>query len=462
MFLKKCPFLCFLFLLVLISTTISCDSCGSKPPCYSVNTEQSTNLAQIDSINFFIDNSGSMRGLLFQPTIFKNQVYDFLSKLEYSDFYENRVLYFLASNSIDSLSKKEIRNIVKNKRGTEGKITGDGTPLQQIFENIFEKTRDDNQISIFITDGIFSGLADDIKQYKEMTHQNFNKDVLGRFEADISALMNTRKDLKILVYNFESDFIATKKTPYYNFRNEDVLPSNNQEKEKLENFPYYAFIIGKHEAVDKFNTDFYPNIKGSFTSMDILRFNPKPSSEKGIPATQYRFKKNVKFHKENLYLKKTLDNDNHYEFAIFCNGSDNDEIKSDNIKLSILLNDIEINNFDYDIISTADFPIRENNKTIYPEDSKAQKMLSCFEYFVILKINSKNISFKPDLNQIKLKWYKSHETFDNFNCENDEDGPEPHKTYGIESLFDGLEKGPTIPNSNNKDVHIVNLEVKFK
>lgn len=208
-----------IILIVLTFIILSCDS--DRPPKQTAEKGSPpkgiTKPIEINKINFYFENSASMKGYLngdnFQQTvrrILNNSQSDSLNS-----FFVNTKEYF-QSNIKDRIAKKDI------------KTAGTGNSDHQfIFTNAI-KNAVENDLSIVITDGIYS--------MKDGNIAIVEVDIEAAFKKALKA-----NEIETVVLKMSSKYIGT----YYTESNDCSNVQINQER------PYYILLFGSKKVIDK-------------------------------------------------------------------------------------------------------------------------------------------------------------------------------------------------------------------
>ncbi|MGL4519811.1 MAG: hypothetical protein ACRCUJ_09090 [Phocaeicola sp.] len=190
----------------------------------------------LQSINLFMENSGSMNGYVKGVTELEETVYSLLSKIESSECSDTLQLFYVNSRLIPL--KWSVREFVNNLEPLAFKNAGGAlgsSDIADLLQLVLAETND-STLSIFISDCIFSpGKNVDARSY------------LGHQEIAInSAFVNackTNSELGVIIYHLSSNFTGT----YYDKVDRKVELSNQKR-------PYYIWLIGNVEHLKKITT----------------------------------------------------------------------------------------------------------------------------------------------------------------------------------------------------------------
>ena len=197
------------------------------PPAEVIEEEQSTTtIAEHPVVNVYLENSGSMNGYVDNgKTLFQQDVYNYLCDVEISGIPSAMNLHFINSQIINrgSVIEDFINRLTPSSFSSSGGSTAT-TDIAAIFKQVLAHT-DDNIVSIFISDCIFSpGSVEYPDAYLANQQVGIKKCV-----ADYLA---THSDFAILVYQLYSNFDGK----YYDYQNRP----RNYTGER----PYYIWVMG--------------------------------------------------------------------------------------------------------------------------------------------------------------------------------------------------------------------------
>ncbi len=191
---------------------------------------------QISSVRFFMDRSGSMSGYYKGETEFVNVTDDLLAKME--SIRPVKEIWMVSDSAVKFEGNAEAfrQQVLRTQpQGTKSSM------LDEIFANIAAKT-DTNDISVFVSDGILSYSDLEIKR-----NPDINKEKASALGTDIYSIFNKLRKSKgfgVSVYAFKSAFNGT----YYNYQNGKIKLSGEKR-------PYYIWVIGRNNLLNKFNTE---------------------------------------------------------------------------------------------------------------------------------------------------------------------------------------------------------------
>ena len=156
-------------LILSAACTLSLASCGGPPtgPNQKLGNESSQTEVKLPApkIKVFVENSGSMDGYVKGATDFENAVYSYLSDVQHADLgtridslATKNILVLNYINSEVLQQKPDIREFIEALEPADFKMKGGkrGTSdMSNILDTIISQT-DDDEVSIFVSDCIFS------------------------------------------------------------------------------------------------------------------------------------------------------------------------------------------------------------------------------------------------------------------------------------------------------------------
>ncbi len=177
-------------------------------------------------VNVYIENSGSMDGYVQDGvTEFEDAIHNYLIDMKLSQITDSLNLFYINNkiipqgSDISAFIKDLTPASFKDKGGDRG-----STDIADVFKSVLSET-DENDISIMVTDGIFSpGRGVNANPYL-LRQQTEIKNTMGKY---LDSLPNTA----LLIYQLSSQFNGI----FYN-RQDDKIPINTQR-------PYYIWVIG--------------------------------------------------------------------------------------------------------------------------------------------------------------------------------------------------------------------------
>jgi len=274
-------------------------------------------IARVDvKINFYIENSGSMFGYVKGNTKFEDVLYDLLVLIKDSYEMENLTINFV-NTEIHAVEEPEIDEFIKELNPSSINI-GDvsSSNLNNIFKLIL-KEHDDNEISIFVSDCIYSVFGND-------TEGSLQKEEYATKDAFLVKF----KDFNVstFVAKYMSDFSGK----YWDKDNRSVY-LKKQER------PFYIWFIGNDALLLELSEEIL-----KFTDKDYensLFFSPQENIliEKmqilGTTLKEGKFKKdrNLGYCLTDTKPIKRGDKKGRFQFAIAINIDTNSLFYENNI-----------------------------------------------------------------------------------------------------------------------------------
>lgn len=215
----------YLFLSLTVFLFISCSCGGGKGGKVNPPPEppDSSPLPEIKpTINVYVENSGSMAGYMNDGSEFIDAVYDYLTEIHISEITDTLSLFYIN----DKIEPKgyDIDNFIKKIKPNQ--FASASSDISNMFEMVLKDT-DSNQVSVFITDGIFSpGKGKNATNYLAGQQTGIKKAMANHLKKHPTTA--------VIVYQLTSDFKGT----YYN--REDKKTQIKQPEQR----PYYIWVIG--------------------------------------------------------------------------------------------------------------------------------------------------------------------------------------------------------------------------
>ncbi|MDP3399209.1 MAG: hypothetical protein Q8S23_08700 [Bacteroidales bacterium] len=236
------------------------------------------------TINVYIENSGSMDGFVNRGNEFTSFITSYLTDISIK--FSNDINLYYINSSIISLGS-DLKNFTSKLDATSFRQMGGNRGETHIFQllDTLLKVKDNNSISIFITDGIFSpGKKKDANKY-----------IIDQYNGIKQAFSNyssTNPNSAVVIYQLLSQFNGT-----YFDRND--TPIHNV----LEELPYFVWLIGDMEKVKKLVDN---------VSITNVRFSNDPNIfaiSKGNKEVTYAVKRGSgNFKLDKSYPKKIITN----------------------------------------------------------------------------------------------------------------------------------------------------------
>lgn len=226
---------------LLCLVVVSCrNGCSKKPAKVdsinvidSVAVQPKSEIAQ--TINVYIENSGSMDGYVNGNTEFKGAIRDLLVMLKYHYGEKNTRVFFINSDVHSTATSADLATFAQNINTLWYVGDRSHSKLNNIFKKVLEKTNN-NSISILFSDYIYSiagkntnGLLNDEKSLTK--------------DAFLSKWKNDKVQLATTIVKMKSKF----KGRYFPYTGDQYCFEINMER------PYYICIIGNQEFLNDFN-----------------------------------------------------------------------------------------------------------------------------------------------------------------------------------------------------------------
>ena len=201
-------------------------------------------VAEHPIINVYLENSGSMNGYVDNGrTLFQQDVYNYLCDIHISEIASEINLHFINSQIINKGSVIEdfINRLTPNSFRTSGGHTTT-TDIADVLKQVLNRT-DDNTVSIFISDCIFSpGSVSNPGAYLANQQVGIKKCVADH--------LTQYPNFAVLVYQLYSNFNGT----YYDYKNRPRRYNGER--------PYYIWVMGHTANIAKLRA-YIPNEKFS-------------------------------------------------------------------------------------------------------------------------------------------------------------------------------------------------------
>ena len=229
-------------LILSAACALSLASCGGPPtgPNQKLGNESSQTEVKLPAptIKVFVENSGSMDGYVKGATDFENAVYSYLSDVQHADLgtridslATKNILVLNYINSEVLQQKPDVREFIEALEPADFKMKGGkrGTSdMSNILDTIISQT-DDDEVSIFVSDCIFSPG----KKYK--AKDNADEYIVAQqigIKNHIVEKLAKNPNFSIVVMRLTSQFNGI----YYN-KFDDRQPINNDR-------PFFMWLMG--------------------------------------------------------------------------------------------------------------------------------------------------------------------------------------------------------------------------
>lgn len=354
------------------------------------------------TVNVYVENSASMDGYVKGVTAFEQAVYNYLVDMKIKDVADSLNLFYINSRLI--LQGSDIADFIEKLEPTIFRQRGGNrrtTDISNLLKLVFESS-DDNNVSVLISDFIFSPGKNDAEQY--LINQQIG------IKGNVADFLKIHPNHGVVIYHLESQFEGY----FYDKFDKPYKYKGSR--------PYYIWVIGHKQHLKSITTqcpasDFKGGVVKNIFS--IVKGNIPVNYAIKYRSGNFKLNRNDTKHSIVEARKDTKGDDKKIRFSINVDYSDllcDSEYLLDN-------DNYNLNDKDYDI------DIVENK--------------SDAGYTHLLKLSSDIV--KPSTLIIKLK----SEIPDWIEDVSDGDGVGIHddnydKTFGFEYLITGLYEGFTI------------------
>lgn len=363
-------------------------------------------------VNVYVENSGSMDGFVKGVTDFEAAVYNYLSDIKISDLTDSLNLYYINSEVISYAKDADvdvIEDFIKKLEPSEFKKRGGDrgkSDIADVIRSILKETNE-NDISILITDGIFSPGRD--LSGNPVNADEYLKNQEVGIKTAIASQLKKQPNFAVIVYQLVSRFDGT----FYN-KIDTRIPCQA-------NLPFYIWIFGQSSDLaqlrsmvpeDRFEGSGVQRMV-SFTSSQDVDYEVIKSSNMSKKSGQH----------EVVGLTANRNGDMRFSVNV-------------NLK-SFLLDEYYLDNINNYEISDKDYTLNVGAKQ---EQTKYSHVLS----FTINKNKRKNGQLDVKLKMSKPDWSDV----------NDDEG-ETYvigKTYGIKYQIDGVYSAFSFKNKYYTDI----------
>ena len=232
----------FLSILLLIAW-----NCSGRPvaPSYENRNEQKKEQLPAPTIKVYVENSGSMDGYVKGVTDFENAVYSYLSDLQHADLgqkdsasHKNRLeLNYINSKVLTH--KSDVEEFIRKLEPATFKMRGGNrntSDMSDILDSILKRMESPNDVSIFISDCIFSPG----KRYKPQ--DNADEYLVAQqigIRNHLTEYLMDNPDLGVVVMRLISQFNGN----YYNKFDEPTYIKDNR--------PFYICLFGHKKQLKR-------------------------------------------------------------------------------------------------------------------------------------------------------------------------------------------------------------------
>ncbi len=365
-------------------------------------------------VNVYIENSGSMDGYVQGGvTEFEDAIHNYLVDIKLSQITDSLNLFYINSEIISQGS--DISAFIKDLTPASFKAKGGNrgsTDIADVFKSVLSET-DENDISIMVTDGIFSpGRGVDADPYI-VGQQTEIKNMMGNY-------LNRYPNTALLIYQLSSRFNGI----YYN--REDYKTTINTQR------PYYMWVVGDIKHLNNLRSK-VPDSKFKGGGVQNLF-----SITSGNQKVDYA----VKMGSGNFSLDKKSPKNTIVNLRKDTKGKQNKVRFSVNANLSGFLLD------DAYLLDDSNYEMNNNNYTLNIKKAPSNN----HGYTHLFDLSSDNVH-KGKLS-IKLKSHIPQWVEDI----NDDDGSEhvEGKTYGIKHQVHGVYEAFTFTDNSYTEI-IINI-----
>lgn len=392
----------------------------------------------LSTINFYLENSGSMFPYTNGSTDFNLSIVTLLRNIELLNLDE--INLFAVNTNIYPL-KQDLDTFIKsfNQNGIPKIGNIHSSDLNKIFENVLGN-HNDNAISILVTDAIYSVSG----SKKEILHR-LDTEVLKTRNKFIEALKN--KNLGTLCIKLSSNYNG----PYYPAIGGRV--QINQER------PYYIWIFGNNNVLKDFYTKTKVfNLPGYTDNFFSLKNENTSINYSFVEYGEYdvgEFRKENKAYPIHTIARSRTstrpDTRGQFGFAV--------AIDLSNIPLPdqhlIDKNNFKVGSDEYYIDEIIKISGTIKEKTLKSINYIENKTGKKYTHIIVLKTNSRHIqSFDIELHNILPEWIELTGVDDDTNIKD-----ETNTTFGFDRLSKGISDAYSRINNSTK-IFSITLNVK--
>lgn len=349
-------------------------------------------------VNVYVENSGSMDGFVKGVTDFEAAVYNYLSDIKISDLTDSLNLYYINSEVISYAKDADvdvIEDFIKKLEPSEFKRRGGDrgkSDIADVIKSILKETTE-NDISIMITDGIFSPGKD--SSGNPVNADDYLKNQEVGIKTAMASQLKKQPNFAVIVYQLVSRFDGT----FYN-KIDTRIPCQA-------NLPFYIWIFGQSSDLAQLRSMVPENRFEGSGIQKMVSFTSSQEVDYEVIKSSNMSKKSGRHEVVGLTANKSGD----MRFSV------NVDLKS------LLLDEDYLGNINNYEISDKDYTMNVRAKQ---EQTKYSHVLS----FTINKNKRKNGQLDVKLKMSKPDWSDV----------NDNEG-ETYvigKTYGIKYQIDGV------------------------
>lgn len=365
-------------------------------------------------INVYIENSGSMDGYVDGGvTEFEDAIHNYLVDMQLSKVTDSLNLFYINSQIIPQGS--DVSAFIKDLTPASFRAKGGNrgtSDIADVLKKVLSET-DENDISIMVTDGIFSpGRGVDADPYL-VGQQTEIKNTMGKY-------LELYPNSALLIYQLSSQF----KGIYFN--REDYRTTINTQR------PYYIWVIGDVKHINDLRSK-VPDIK--FKGGGVQNLFSITSGNKNIDYA-------VKMGSGNFGLDKSSPKNTIVNLKRDTKGNKNKVRFSVNTNLSGFLLD------DSYLLNVSNYALNNNNYTLAVNKASSNN----HGYTHSLDLSSDNVH----KGKVSIK-LKSHipQWVDDINDDDGSDHVEG-KTYGIKHQVHGIYEAYTFKDNSYTEI-IINI-----
>ena len=199
------------------------------------------------NVNVYVENSGSMDGYVkgvTGVTDFENIIYNYLSDIKISGIADSLNLFYINSEVIEfetdtSIDTKVLKDFIEKLEPETFRLRGGNrgkSDIAEVISSVLKRTGE-NDISILITDGIFSpGRKEDAENYLSIQETGIKIEMAGH--------LNNYPESMVVLYMMTSKFTGT----FYD-KVDNKYELNGEER------PFYIWVFGQSQDIAKLNEE---------------------------------------------------------------------------------------------------------------------------------------------------------------------------------------------------------------
>ncbi len=383
-------------------------------------------------VNVFIENSMSMDGYVRGTSDFKNTIYSYLSDilLKTNGLADSMNLFYINSQLIKF--KPDLADFIERLNPTTFSERG-GERGSSDMHNVLKSSLDattKGQVAIFISDCVFSpGRGKAAEDY--LTNQSIG------IKRTFSDFIYTNPDLSTVVIKLNSEFDGT----YYDL---------NNDKHKIKTRrPYYIWLIGKYEHIQKLRDKI--DINSLHAVEDFYAFYPLSIAA----APDYRV---LKINKIGSFEADR----NHPQNSIINAQPESRDRNAGQFRFAVGVNLAKLGLAESFLITPANYKLNSDKyaftiEAISEKERETDPSLSKFSHKLLIATTD----LQPTELNISLirklpKWVEDSNSKNDVN----QTGDEIHKTYGFKSLFMGVSDAYRSMANGQDDYFKIHISIK--